>query len=541
MLHTYLMKAWNRLMEQHRILNAKATGKDLITAMKDNEFTETFAVFNTGLENRNGEDIYAVLVQTPSHTDSISPLYTLNSTGIMLQDSCIIKIEGKRYFFIQYLKNLGDDTCRYFTSIEIYRNKNLLKEVKGVLQRASYEKSFSTILSLYEQTRVLPVQKNDCHDTSTHLLVKKDGGFDECVYVTDHAYEELTRLATNERTSDKWTKDSLHRYLKFTWIRLMEQHRIFNARSPHEDTNAKELLQSGGISKTFAAFNTGLVNEVGEDIYAVLVQTTKESDDTSPPYTLFQSGITLQDRGIYITTDKTKKPFIDYLKTEGRNKLSIYHSQGLKSTAEAEALKRASYFKPRDPQLLLDWTLDIKFEAEHIIKQRLDRFLEVGVIDEHEAVVLEEKPCQGNIVYGELKHGKYLHKNKYIRMSSQNATDFYFRRETFGINACCNLLDRWIKDAQKRVQGTFTLAVPQFYYQPPSSSQEYYSGKLQLLIPLFCDTNKAKLALSLELRKTEDGKKEYYKASTVLRIQWAYSNSRLLAAPQATWIMLPEE
>jgi len=116
---------------------------------------------------------------------------------------------------------------------------------------------------------------------------------------------------------------------------------------------------------------------------------------------------------------------------------------------------------------------------------------------------------------------------------------FCFRRDNLGENACGMLLKQWLEDSKKRVQGSFTLAVPQVHYQLNIASQaplqQCYRGELQLLIPLFCGTNIAKLALSLDF----DGNQ--YKANTVLRIQWAYSNARLLAAPQATWILQPEE
>ena len=407
------------------------------------------------------------------------------------------------------------------------------------------DKKYNTSLDLYENPRTISIETvtkcagNDSQDylSGTVHAVGEEGWFDECVHVTRQAYKELINLATHQRTSDKWTKESIEMYLKFTWIRLLEQNRILNAKALSKD----DLLSSAGISRTFAVFNTGLVNEHGEDIYVVLVQTSSKSDEKFPPFTLFQSGITLLRGGIYIKGDK-KKPFVEYLKTklEDRSITDQFSVNGARDLDKMSGLlTKATFFQPRDQNLLLDWTADIQYNELHIIKERLDRFLEAGVIDEHEADMVDQPP-QGE--EKQFQSIEYKGQKRYIRKHGDDG-QFYFRRQNFGATACSLLLKSWIEDAQQRVQGTFTLAVPQAYYQqtklkiPPTSSDErettvmIYRGRLQLLIPLFCGTNKAKLALSLDYK---DGS---YKANTVLKIQWAYSNARLLAAPQATWII----
>lgn len=83
-----------------------------------------------------------------------------------------------------------------------------------------------------------------------------------------------------------------------------------------------------------------------------------------------------------------------------------------------------------------------------------------------------------------------------------------------------DLLDQGLEKARKRVRRNYKAAVPQ-----------YYNGKLQLLLPLsLLSQDKADLALAVE----KDGKR--YISRTVLKLEWAYSNARLLAKPDREWL-----
>jgi len=350
LLHNYLNRTWKRLMEQHRIVNAKLRNVKEVCD-KDSIITEIFAVFNTGLVTEEGDDIYAVLV---ADKEGSRP-YKLLAKGITRQH-CDLRTKDKTPF-IRYLKEAINTD-----KIVPYKNMNLKDASKVVaneaFQKPSYKKWYCTSPELYVPKRVFPLTSSQKFDDLPHTeqIVFKDGGLDECVYVTDHAYAELKRLATNERTCDKWTKESLHSYLKYTWIRLMEQHRILNA-IPTDTTHKKvaptgkgkflDCLASAGISSAFVAFNTGLVNEDGDDIYAVLVQSLVKENRTCAPYTLLQSGITLQHRGIFITIENDKKPFINYLKKsliDEKSELKKYFSIEQPKNSKNNILERASFF-----------------------------------------------------------------------------------------------------------------------------------------------------------------------------------------------------
>lgn len=81
------------------------------------------------------------------------------------------------------------------------------------------------------------------------------------------------------------------------------------------------------------------------------------------------------------------------------------------------------------------------------------------------------------------------------------------------------LLDQGLANAKKRVRRNYKAAVPQ-----------YYNGKLQLLLPLTFSKDKTELALAVE----RVGKR--YISRTVLKLEWAYSNARLIAKPDREWL-----
>ena len=77
-----------------------------------------------------------------------------------------------------------------------------------------------------------------------------------------------------------------------------------------------------------------------------------------------------------------------------------------------------------------------------------------------------------------------------------------------------------ISNAKERVKRNYKTAIPQ-----------YYQGNVQLLLPLCLSSpNRADLALVVENHET------FYRASTCLTLDMAYSNARLLARPDRDWL-----
>ena len=85
-----------------------------------------------------------------------------------------------------------------------------------------------------------------------------------------------------------------------------------------------------------------------------------------------------------------------------------------------------------------------------------------------------------------------------------------------------------IEHAKFRVTQNYKTAIPQFYWPTRDPSSE---GRLQLLLPLCLhDLSRADLALSV------DREGEVYRAATVLTLDMAYNNARLVARPDREWL-----
>ncbi len=77
-----------------------------------------------------------------------------------------------------------------------------------------------------------------------------------------------------------------------------------------------------------------------------------------------------------------------------------------------------------------------------------------------------------------------------------------------------------IESAIKRIKRNYKTAIPQFY-----------NGGIQLLLPL-CLEKPEKADLALVVAREN----EIYRANTILPLDWAYNNARLLAKPDREWL-----
>lgn len=80
---------------------------------------------------------------------------------------------------------------------------------------------------------------------------------------------------------------------------------------------------------------------------------------------------------------------------------------------------------------------------------------------------------------------------------------------------------------KKRIYRNYKTAIPQFY------RDKGQRGDVQLLLPI-CLEHPGKADLALVIEKTESG--DAYRGSTVLTLDMAYNNARLLARPDSEWL-----
>ena len=75
--------------------------------------------------------------------------------------------------------------------------------------------------------------------------------------------------------------------------------------------------------------------------------------------------------------------------------------------------------------------------------------------------------------------------------------------------------------AYKMLKRNYKTAIPQFY-----------SNEIQFLIPLYSRKNRSKVLAAMVVRKNE----KIFEISTILTVDQAYNNARLLAKPDREWL-----
>ena len=142
----------------------------------------------------------------------------------------------------------------------------------------------------------------------------------------------------------------------------------------------------------------------------------------------------------------------------------------------------ASYFD-NVKDLIYDSSLELTLRKEHIIDDNIDRFIEAGYTDKQLISVL---------------------------------------------------LDAAKGTLEKKLKRNFKLALP-FYYHNTDTGE----NKIQLLAPLYFPGAPVKLALVMNKIKSDAN--EYYEGVTVLPVEWAYMNSRLIVKPDEEWARIMDE
>ncbi len=152
----------------------------------------------------------------------------------------------------------------------------------------------------------------------------------------------------------------------------------------------------------------------------------------------------------------------------------------------SEQPKMADYFANMEDMtdLIYDKNLEIRLNVNHIVDDNYERFANIGY---------REKPI---------------------------------------INA---LLNSAKSTLEKKLLRNFKLALP-FYYHKTSTNEH----KIQLLVPVYFPSTPVKLSFVLDKQQGADQKK-YYEAITVLPVECAYMNSRLIVRPDEEWAKIIEE
>ncbi len=229
----------------------------------------------------------------------------------------------------------------------------------------------------------------------------------------------------------------------------------------------------------FAAFNTGLVDRRYEPIHALFAR----QDDPRAAWQL--AGFCIPGEG-----------------ADGQN--LVRHFSPLPAGAHYFDNPADLYYDPRVGKPELDW--------RHIIIDRIDRYPQE---------FLEDHWPPG------------FDKRDVAQLSEEERLSYYrdLGGAIEGDNRTYRRIMNRVKDAVdlsiKRVSWNFKTAVPQYYPRVK---------RLQLLLPV-CLISDDSVDLALAVEKTDSGN---FLGHTMLSLDWAYCNARLVCRPDSDWLK-PEQ
>ena len=226
----------------------------------------------------------------------------------------------------------------------------------------------------------------------------------------------------------------------------------------------------------FAAFNTGLVDSRYENIYALF----RRNDRDSHPWRLANFCIAGED-------------------TAGQN--LVRHFNPLPRPAHYFEKPADLYYDTRAGKPELSW--------RHCVIDRLDRYPR-EFLEDHWPPSFPKEDVVGMMTWEERK--------EYYREFGE-AVERDQRVYRMIMNRVKDAVDLSIK----RAAWNFKTAVPQYYPKV---------RRLQLLLPI-CLVSDERPDMALAVEKTEVGS---YLGHTVLPLDWAYRNARLICRPDSDWL-----
>ena len=264
----------------------------------------------------------------------------------------------------------------------------------------------------------------------------------------------------------------LRNYLAYTFKRLCREEKI--AFGEDSDPNGGE----------YAAFNTGLVDKKYEYIYALF-----KRDRKHPTFYWYLLDFVVQGEDIGKTLVKVFNPLP----------------------------KKADYFHNRIENMLYDTsTGDLSCDYTHIITERTDRL---------PAEFLKENCGADFVIIDGISLDDVCH-----RSPRDQARKEYFLSLGQKINSDSKILNRLIN----RIKDAVSLALKKVEWNYKTAIPVYFPAQntVSLLLPLcLVDEDHVDLALVVERQKSGA-----YQGQTILPLNLAYTNSRLITRPDSDWL-----
>jgi hypothetical protein len=292
----------------------------------------------------------------------------------------------------------------------------------------------------------------------------RDGGW-------PFAIEDLRELALEEPWEFGGKKDPanpspiLHSYLRWTFYRLaMERNKILT-------------------SPKLAAFNTGLVDNRYEPIYALFEKNPYEYSASRWPWC-----------------------FTGFC-TEGERTLGKDLVGAFKPLPEAP-----HYFNDPNSMFYDVHAGEPSLDTKHIVEDNCTR-LPLAFIEDNCPRGFTPRDCSVMS-----KGDQVNYTREFTRAISDDSRRY---------RSMMNRLEDAVKTARKRARWNFKTAIPQYY---PTRNE------MSLLLPLALVSDE-RPDVALVVKKVPSGA---YQGYTILPLAWAYNNARLVCRPNSDWL-IPEE
>ncbi len=319
-------------------------------------------------------------------------------------------------------------------------------------------------------------EDEDTNEESSYSPSKEYTG--EFPKIKPESYARLAEIAMEEnwfygdKPVDRNRYPILKSYIYNTYLKLKNENKVM----VYEDAKS---------NKSYSAFNTGLVDKKYDNIYA-LSHSYINDGEPSERWHLDGFFVAGEDWG-------------GKLLTECFNPLP----------------KKADYFGKNIYNLIFDSSKEIRYDVPHILCERIERypleFIEdnimgidtyIGGMTLREAYSCDDLDVKEQY-FEEL--GKRIYKDERV------------------LKVMTNKMKNAISLAIKRTEWNYKTAIPMYYPR---------KNKVSLLLPIsLMDELKADLALVVEY--TDSGA---YQAQTVLTLEMAYVDSRLIARPDSDWL-----
>lgn len=292
-------------------------------------------------------------------------------------------------------------------------------------------------------------------------------------------YRELADLALEEKwyygDDDEQARERLpilRNYLEYTFRRLSFENKV-------------KIGTDAARGEEYAAFNTGLVDKKYEYIYA-----------------LFKQNTLYRDRPYWYLLD-----FVVAGEDKGKTLVAVFNPLP----------ERADYFEGKIQNMLYDTsTGDLSCDYTHIILERTYRF----------PVDFLEDNCPVDFLRVDgvsIEDVAEKDMNDPARRSYFLALGEKIGNTPRVLNRLKNRIEDAVHLALKRVEWNYKTAIPTYFPSRNTGS---------LLLPL-CLVDEDRVDLALVVERTASGA---YQGQTVLPLNQAYSNSRLVCRPDSDWL-----